>query len=483
MFPNRLKLISVLALAVTLMAACMPVVTPPPAAPAQPTEAPAAAQPTTEAAPTPEAAQPAATEAGVVTLDWAVEWPDDSTIAPFTEMVIKPFEAAHPNIKINIVRHAGADALDRDMKAELAAGGGPDIFDTNGPSWVPPYADAGKVLNLDPYAKEMNWQQKMVPFGWDASLINGSIYSLPAAFEGLFLWYNKDLFEKNGWQVPKTYDELVTLSKDIQSKGLIPFAFGTADCKACWEWWISYSLGAYLGPTKFYQVLTGEVPWTDPDVIKAFNMLKDLYSQGFIMDKQQSASAFNDAWGVWGDQKAVMRMEGTWGFDFADEYAKNFQYAIAPLPGWRDGVATVTPIGIGESVVINAATKHPEEAATMLDWMISNPDYLGTWAGKLTSTFVPPVALTREQFAPDTNPIVVDAFSTMMDVMNKGEASYVAWTAFPAKTDAYAWNNMEDMLMGTISVEEYVNGIQKQFDEEKAAGKLPTVPKPAPTAP
>jgi raffinose/stachyose/melibiose transport system substrate-binding protein len=67
--------------------------------------------------------------------------------------------------------------------------------------------------------------------------------------------------------------------------------------------------------------------------------------------------------------------------------------------------------------------------------------------------------------------------------MNKGEASYVAWTAFPAKTDAYAWNNMEDALLGTTTIEDYVKGLQDQFNKEKADGKLPTVPKPSSTAP
>src|SRR5215212_10490289 len=77
-----------------------------------------------------------------VELTWAVEWTDDSTVNRFTQNVVEPFQKANPNITIKIVQHAGADALDRDLKAELAAGAGPDIFDTNGPTWVPPYVDA-----------------------------------------------------------------------------------------------------------------------------------------------------------------------------------------------------------------------------------------------------------------------------------------------------------------------------------------------------
>src|SRR5262249_24671529 len=145
----------------------------------------------------------------------------------------------------------GAEGLDRDLKAEIAAGAAPDIYDTNGPGWVPPYIDAKAALNMDKYAEQFKWKDKMIPYAYQAAVIDGHLYSLSAEVEGLVLWYNKDLFDKNNWKVPTTYDEMIALSKDIQSKGLVPFAFGASDCKPCWEWWASYALTAYLGPTKF----------------------------------------------------------------------------------------------------------------------------------------------------------------------------------------------------------------------------------------
>ena len=415
-----------------------------------------------------------------VQLLWATEWTDDQTLNDFTNLILKPFEAAHPGITVKIERHNGADGLDKDLKAEIAAGAAPDIYDANGPGWVPPYIDANAALNLDKYADQFKWKDKMLPFAYQAAISGGHVYSLSAEVEGLVFWYNQDLFTKNNWKVPTSYDEIVALSKDIQSKGLTPFAFGASDCKACWEWWASYALTAYLGPTKFSKVLTAQVPWTDPDVIKAFEMLKGLYP--YISDGKASALSFNDGWGLWGSQKAVMRMEGTWGFGQAPQYAKDFKYGNAPLPGWRAGVKTAVPIGVGESVIVFSGTKHPDEAAQALDWLVSDPN-LGKWAAKITGAFIPPVALNKSMFDSSSDPKIVDHLLFLADTLAKGQAGYVAWTAFPAATESYLWNNEEDMMLGTITVADYVKGIQAQFDKDKAAGKLPTVPLPGPDAP
>jgi raffinose/stachyose/melibiose transport system substrate-binding protein len=415
-----------------------------------------------------------------VQIVWATEWTDDATLNAFTKLIIEPFQKAHPNITIKIERHNGAEGLDRDLKAEIAAGAAPDIFDTNGPGWVPPYIDAKAALNLDKYAEQFKWKEKMIPYAYQAAVIDGHLYSLSAEVEGLVLWYNKDLFDKYNWKVPTSYDEIIALSKDIQSEGLVPFAFGASDCKPCWEWWASYALTAYLGPTKFYKVLKGDIPWSDPDVMKSFELLKGVYP--YISDQKASALSFNDGWGLWGAQKAVMRMEGTWGFGQVPQYAKDFKYGNAPLPGWREGVKTAVPIGVGESIVIYAGTKHPDEAATVLDWLVSGPD-LGSWAAKITGAFIPPVPLTKDMFDKESDPQIVDHLVFLADTLAKGQAGYVAWTAFSASTESYLWNNEEDMLLGRITIADYVKGLQEQFDKDKAAGKVPFVPAPGPDAP
>ena len=50
-----------------------------------------------------------------------------------------------------------------------------------------------------------------------------SCTAFPTEIETLVLYYNKTLFEQNGWEAPKTLDELTALAETIDEAGIIPF--------------------------------------------------------------------------------------------------------------------------------------------------------------------------------------------------------------------------------------------------------------------
>ena len=41
-----------------------------------------------------------------------------------------------------------------------------------------------------------------------------------------FVWYSRETFEKNGWQVPTTWDQMTALSDKIAASGTKPWCFG-----------------------------------------------------------------------------------------------------------------------------------------------------------------------------------------------------------------------------------------------------------------
>jgi len=419
--------------------------------------------------------------ASSATLTWVVEFTDAPTQQAVTTYIIKPFEKAYPGVTVKLNSQTGAAGIDRYLKTAFAAGAGPDVFDENGPSWIPPFADAGQVLNLDPYAKQYGWQKTIVPWAFDASLYRGHMYAIPAEFEGLHLWYNADIMKKYGWKLPKTYDELVTLGKAIQSKGLQVFGNGFSDCKPCWEWWVGYALTADLGNKGLYKVLTGQTPWTTPKVADAITKIKTLWDDGFMLSKQAPGVSFNDGWGLWGAGKAVLRMEGTWGFQpgTAYVYGKNFKWNVAPLPMWQSGLPFSIPIGIGEVVGVNAHTAHIKEATAFMDWFVGDPKRAASWADKIISTFGPPLNYGPDDYPKTMDPRFKGVVAQLTTAMRTGTAGYVPWSSWPAKTEAYMWGNLEQVLEGKMTVMAYLKGTQDVFSKEKAEGKLPVVPKPA----
>ena len=57
----------------------------------------------------------------------------------------------------------------------------------------------------------------------------GRIYGIPTFPSVEVIWYNKELFAKNGWKTPQTWDEFLVLCARIKIKGYIPVAMGGQD--------------------------------------------------------------------------------------------------------------------------------------------------------------------------------------------------------------------------------------------------------------
>ena len=428
--------------------------------------------------------------AAPVNLTWVVEFTDAADQQAVTQYLIKPYQRINPNVTITIQAPAASSNIDRLLQTQFAAGAGPDIFDEQGPSFMPPFIQNGDAADLEPYAAKYGWRKKLSSFALKSSLYQNKLYYLPTEFETLLptefetllLWYNKSLMQKHGWKVPTNFSEMMAVCKEIKAAGLVPFAFGVNGYLGGWDWWYSYFLNAYLGTRKLYKVLTGEVPWTDPDVAMAFTMFKQMWDAGYIMNKQTSAVNFTESWAIWGQQKAVFRMEGTWGFSPGVVYAndKGFQWDVAPLPVWKPGIDFAPPVGIGEVNGINPRSKNVATAADFYDFaFFRNRDQILKWLPKLSSIFLPPLDWQPADFGSSFDPRLGKILIATSKAMATSSAGYLSWTAWPAKTEAYMWGNIEGVLYGQRTVADYLKSVQSVFAGEKAAGALPQVPKPA----
>src|SRR5882757_3396964 len=122
--------------------------------------------------------------------------------------LVAPFNAANPGSPLTLdVRSSGGD---RQIRMAVLAGKGPDIVMTPGPSYALSLIQSGHLLPLDAYIQKYHLDQRILPPVLKTGFYNGHMYALPRTFETMVLYYNKTLFEKNGWQPPKTLAELNT---------------------------------------------------------------------------------------------------------------------------------------------------------------------------------------------------------------------------------------------------------------------------------
>lgn len=68
-------------------------------------------------------------------------------------------------------------------------------------------------------------------------------YGVPYVANAAGILYNREMFQEHGWEIPTTWDELISLCDTIQSEGILPFYFGFKDIWTCLAPWNSLAVG------------------------------------------------------------------------------------------------------------------------------------------------------------------------------------------------------------------------------------------------
>ncbi|MFZ2152627.1 MAG: extracellular solute-binding protein [Microgenomates group bacterium] len=139
----------------------------------------------------------------VITLNYWGLWEEPATI----QAIIADYESKNPNIKINYVRNQKVNYRTR-LKTRIEGGetDAPDIFRYHS-SWLPMFTgdlakvptDISTTVGLDSDFFE----------GYKNTIkISGSWLGIPLMYDGLSLFYNKDLVESGGVSLPKSWWDL-----------------------------------------------------------------------------------------------------------------------------------------------------------------------------------------------------------------------------------------------------------------------------------
>jgi len=109
------------------------------------------------------------------------------------------------------------------------------------------------------------------------------VYGIPVDYYPWCVFYRKTLFADKGYQVPATWDALITLCKKMQTDGITPFAFGDKDG---WPAMGTFDiLDLRLNGYDFHVgLMTGANKWTDAKVTAVFQKWAELipyYTHGY----------------------------------------------------------------------------------------------------------------------------------------------------------------------------------------------------------
>src|SRR4051794_28176312 len=140
-------------------------------------------------------------DGGPVTLHF---W-DNPTTGPgkaFWDKTVADFQAAHPNVKINIQAIQNED-LDGKLQTALNSGSAPDIFFQRGGGKMAAMVEAGQVKDIsDDITAET--KQAVGDAALKTEQIEGKTYAVPVSILPGGFWYSKNSFKKAGVEATPT---------------------------------------------------------------------------------------------------------------------------------------------------------------------------------------------------------------------------------------------------------------------------------------
>jgi multiple sugar transport system substrate-binding protein len=218
-----------------------------PAAPAKPAEtkpaeaakpaAPAAAGAAT-AAPAAQAA-PAQQGTGMAT---TIVFANRDTTG-FRPKMVESFNKANKSIQLDY-QEQGATTTDLHDKFVTVAGAkdsSVDIVSMDVP-FVPEFAAAGWTIPVDEILTK-DEQPKFFQGTLHGAMYEDKLWGVPWYNNGPGLYYRKDLFDTKGLKPPKTYDELLTTAKALQTPDMAGFALQLSQTEGGIISWMEYLWG------------------------------------------------------------------------------------------------------------------------------------------------------------------------------------------------------------------------------------------------
>ena len=373
-------------------------------------------------------------------------------------------------VKIKIGLFAPSDSYTKKITASTQANILPDVFgvlDTK--QTFSDFIRYGYVADLTAEFEADNaaWKRSLFEKALDSNTfkegntygIKPGIYGVPLDVTTIQMLYNKKLLAKAGYQTPpKTFEEFIEVSQALKRVGVSGMVSGWGelwmiDCFAS-----NYALNI-MGEAKVMATFRGEVPYTDGDWVKVFDVFKklkdnDMLIVGIITKSNKEAEQ------DFALERAAFAFNGSWSVNVYHEMNPDLQYGVMIPPAADPETPVKVWGGAGSSFVVNGRSPRKDKAVAFLKWLTAQEqqEYLARETNNLTSN--------REALA--AIPALLEEFARGMD--NATHPTIWKFNEHPLVTERFA-KGMQSIILGKKTPKQVAQEVQeiKVREMERAA--------------
>lgn len=385
------------------------------------------------------------------------------------EKAIADFEAQNPGIKIIETRSSWTDAPSQIMTS-LVSGNAPDLIMCN-TAMLAEYRGLGALADLSGYISEDFLDNLLPSAKMMITTSDGKIDGLPQEGCNWALFYRKDLFEEAGLDPenpPKTYDEFLeyakALTKDTDGDGVID-QYGYAwpvQAENASDYWVNFMqmCGAEISVNE-------EGEWksklTDEAAKEGTQLMVDLVQEYQVTPENVVDYDWEAVTNAFVSGEVAMMHNGAWVTSSIAEKGPDLEgkWATAVL---FDGPEQTAYRGYPNTFNILEASEHKDETWKFLDYFYNTPSdvdgltiagaFCNAAGGMLyTNDFI---EYARANYSEQLQPFLDEVDNLKIPPLDP------SWQSL---TSMYGNSTVQQMIMGSVSVEEGLNTLDSQLKE------------------
>ena len=247
------------------------------------------------------------------------------------EMVGKKFDGV--TVKVSKIQDATTE-----LQPRFVGGDPPDVIDNAGKGKIGISAIIGELEDLTDVIDSNNYEGEPIRDTLYAGVlepgtIDGKLAVINYVLTVFGLWYSASLFEENGWEPPKTWDDAIALGAKAQEKGKYLFLWGNEAADYYLELAITSAIKEGGDEVRIALDNLEEGCWSKPAIQEVFTKLEEIVKAGYVKPGG-SGTLFTAAQAAWSQaQEALLYPSGAWiENEMKTQTAEDFRMTGAPVP-------------------------------------------------------------------------------------------------------------------------------------------------------
>jgi len=295
------------------------------------------------------------------------------------------------------VKVSSSTKIAQELQPRFVGGNPPDLIDNSGANSIGWNTILDQLEELDDVLEADNLEGEKISdtlFGGvkDPGTFDGKFKALNYVMTVYGLWYSSSLFEANGWDLPKSWQDLTDLGAKAKEQGKFLFLWGKEAATYYQTLVIDSAVIQSGDDVRLPLENLDPNAWSHPTLQSILEIFYELIKAGYVKPGG-AGTQFTQAQSQWSlDQEALLYPSGSW---IENEMKKQTapDFKMMGIPELPLDENQTTPAGFmraeaGEPFIVPSKAKNPEGGKELLRTMLSKEAATAFAKEKLAPTIV-----------------------------------------------------------------------------------------------